>query len=218
MHCNLCTAAGWWWWWRFLIDPQPGLTRLLEVQSRRLKKGKSSKFNSRNDEQIKNTAIKFSCGWKQQKTDAQASASPKNCSLGLKTGVLNGFQNCFCWSNSTFLRCKGHNWNIPIEKINFHFQIWSHKGSTFFKKRTHFGQNSRPGETDPYGHPESFCYSCLLLIHLSQNSKPFLCQDATAMFYQNNQWILWLCCIDCAVNSQLFQKCLFFKSKEQNWI
>ena len=38
-----------------------------------------------------------------------------------------------------------------------------------------------------YGHPESFCYSCLLLIHLSQNSKPFLCQDATAMFYQNNQ-------------------------------
>ena len=47
----------------------------------------------------------------------------KNCSLGLKTGVLNGFQNCFSWSNSTFLRCKGHNWNITIEKINFHFQI-----------------------------------------------------------------------------------------------
>ena len=92
------------------------LTRLLEVQSRRLKKGKCSKFNSRNDEsQIKSSANGVIA--------RGLYSSPKNCSLGLKTGVLNGVQNVFRGSNSTFLRSKGHNWNITIEKINFHFQI-----------------------------------------------------------------------------------------------
>ena len=29
-------------------------------------------------------------------------------------------------------------------------KVWSHEGSTFLKKGPHFGQNSRPGESDPY--------------------------------------------------------------------
>ena len=49
-----------------------------------------------------------------------------------------------------FLGCKGHTWAETIEKSNKNYQVKSHEGSTFFKKMPHFGQNSRPGESDPY--------------------------------------------------------------------
>ena len=49
-----------------------------------------------------------------------------------------------------FLGCKGHTWAETIEKSNKNYQVWSHGGSTFFKKMPHFGQNPRPGESDPY--------------------------------------------------------------------
>ena len=52
-----------------------------------------------------------------------------------------------------FLGCKGHTWAETIEKSNKNYQVWLHKGSTFFfKKMPHFGQNPRPGESDPYVH------------------------------------------------------------------
>ena len=50
-----------------------------------------------------------------------------------------------------FLGSKGHTWAGTIEKSNQNDQVWSHESSTFFKKVTHFDQNSRPGESDPYG-------------------------------------------------------------------
>ena len=49
-----------------------------------------------------------------------------------------------------FLGCKGHIWAEIIEKSNKNYQVWSHESSTFFKKMPHFGQNPRPGESDPY--------------------------------------------------------------------
>ena len=48
-----------------------------------------------------------------------------------------------------FLGCKGHTWAETNEKSNKNYQVWSHKGSTFFLM-PHFGQNPHPGETDPY--------------------------------------------------------------------
>ena len=48
------------------------------------------------------------------------------------------------------LGCKGHTWAGTIAKSNKDYQVKSHEGSTFFKKGPHFGQNSRPGESDPY--------------------------------------------------------------------
>ena len=33
-----------------------------------------------------------------------------------------------------FLWCKGHTWAETIEKSNKNYQVWSHEGSTFFKK------------------------------------------------------------------------------------
>ena len=59
-----------------------------------------------------------------------------------------------------------------------------------------------------YGHPESSCYSCLLLIHLSlKQTIPILRRNS--IFHPNNQWMLWVYCTGCAVNSQLFQKISF---------
>ena len=49
-----------------------------------------------------------------------------------------------------FLGSKGHNSPGSIEKSKIYNQVWSHEGSTFKKKGPHFGQNSRPGESDPY--------------------------------------------------------------------
>ena len=56
-----------------------------------------------------------------------------------------------------FLGCKRHTWAETIEKSNKNYQVWSHKGSTFFslKKMPYFGQNPRPGESDPYAHPSA---------------------------------------------------------------
>ena len=49
-----------------------------------------------------------------------------------------------------FLGFKGHTWAETIEKLKKDYQVSSHERSTFFKKGPHFGQNSRPGESDPY--------------------------------------------------------------------
>ena len=49
-----------------------------------------------------------------------------------------------------FLGCKGHTSAETIEKSNKNYQVWSHKGSTFFKKMPHFDHFPRPGESDPY--------------------------------------------------------------------
>ena len=51
-----------------------------------------------------------------------------------------------------FLGCKGDTWAGTIEKSTKNDQVWSHKGSIFWKNMTQFGQNSRPGESesDPY--------------------------------------------------------------------
>ena len=59
-------------------------------------------------------------------------------------------RNVFQGQTKVFLGCKGHTWAGTIEQSTKNYQVWSHEGSTFFKKGPHFGQNSRPGESDPY--------------------------------------------------------------------
>ena len=67
-----------------------------------------------------------------------------------KTEVLCGTLKIFPRPGQGFLGCKGHNWPGSIEKSKIYHLVWSHEGSTFFKKGPHLGQNSRPGESDPY--------------------------------------------------------------------
>ena len=59
-------------------------------------------------------------------------------------------QKIFPRSNERVLGSRGHTGAGTIAKSNKNHQVWSHEGSTFFKKGPHFGQNSRPGESDPY--------------------------------------------------------------------
>ena len=59
-------------------------------------------------------------------------------------------QKIFQGQPKGFLGCKGHTWAETIEKLKKDYQVSSHEGSTFFKKGPHFGENSRPGESDPY--------------------------------------------------------------------
>ena len=61
-----------------------------------------------------------------------------------------GLQKNFQGQTKGFLGSRGHTWAGTIEKLNKIYQVWSHEGSTFNKKGPHFGQNSRPGESDPY--------------------------------------------------------------------
>ena len=74
----------------------------------------------------------------------------KNRFLGQKWGFCKVLRNVFQGQTKVFLGCKGHTWTGTIEKTKKNHQVWSHEGSTFKKKGPHFGQNSRPGESDPY--------------------------------------------------------------------
>ena len=59
--------------------------------------------------------------------------------------------NVFQDQKKVILGSKGHTWTGTIDILKKNCQVWSHEGSTFFlKKGPHFGQNSRPGESDPY--------------------------------------------------------------------
>ena len=70
--------------------------------------------------------------------------------IGLKQGHRTGLKNVFRGWVEVFLECtRPSNEQGSIEQSSLSHQVWSHKGSTF-KKRAHFGQNSRPGESDPY--------------------------------------------------------------------
>ena len=73
----------------------------------------------------------------------------KNRSIGLKQGCCTGLQKIFKGQVKVFLVFPGPKGPGSIEKLNLTYQVWSHKGSTFFKKGPHFGQNSFPGEYDP---------------------------------------------------------------------
>ena len=65
-----------------------------------------------------------------------------------------------------FLGCKGHTWAETIEKSNKNYQVWSHESSTFWReKMPHFGQNPRPGESDPY---MTYCDACTIH-HMGNN-------------------------------------------------
>ena len=68
-----------------------------------------------------------------------------------------GLQKNFQGQTKGFLGSRGHTWAGTIEKIKKIYQVWSHEGSTFNKKGPHFGQNSRPGESDPYEHHLNIC-------------------------------------------------------------
>ena len=57
---------------------------------------------------------------------------------------------CSKVKRKVFLGCKGNIWAGTIKISTKNYQVWSHKGSTFFlKNMTQFGQNSRPRESDP---------------------------------------------------------------------
>ena len=49
-----------------------------------------------------------------------------------------------------FLGSKKHNLFRTVEKNSKNQTVLSQECSTFFKKGPHLGQNSRPGENDPY--------------------------------------------------------------------
>ena len=60
-------------------------------------------------------------------------------------------RNVFQDQKKVILGSKGHTWTGTIEILTKNCQAWSHEGSTFFKKKgLHFGQKSRPGESDPF--------------------------------------------------------------------
>ena len=69
---------------------------------------------------------------------------------GAKNEVLHGTPKKFQCETKVFLGSRRHNWAETIEKLKKSYQVWSHEGSTFKKNGPHFGQNSRPGESDPY--------------------------------------------------------------------
>ena len=72
--------------------------------------------------------------------------SPNKAKKGYSTGLQKFVQG----QTKGFLGSRGHTWTGTIAKSNKDYQVWSHEGSTFFKKGPHFGQNSRPRESDPY--------------------------------------------------------------------
>ena len=49
-----------------------------------------------------------------------------------------------------FLGSKGHNWPGSIKKSKIYNRFSHTKALLFKKKGPHFGQNSCPGECDPY--------------------------------------------------------------------
>ena len=61
-----------------------------------------------------------------------------------------GLQKICQGQTKGFLGSRRHTWAETIAKSNKNYQVKSHKGSTFFKKGPHFGQNSHPGKSDPY--------------------------------------------------------------------
>ena len=63
---------------------------------------------------------------------------------------FTGLQKSCQGQTNGFLGSRGHTGAGTIAKSNKDYQDWLHEGSTFFKKGPHFGQNSRPGESDPY--------------------------------------------------------------------
>jgi len=74
----------------------------------------------------------------------------KNCSIGLKMGVLHGAPKFFSGSNKGVSGVYGTQLTKIKKKSKISHRVWSREVSTFFKRVTHFGQNSRPGESDPY--------------------------------------------------------------------
>ena len=58
---------------------------------------------------------------------------------------------------------------LRIEKTRLSHQVWSHGGSTFFKKkRTLNGHFSRPAETDPYAFSYNWLSSSAIFTLLEQ--------------------------------------------------
>ena len=58
----------------------------------------------------------------------------KNCLIGQKRGCCTVLINVFQGQTKVFLGCKGHTWAGTIEQSIKNYQVWSHEGSTFFKK------------------------------------------------------------------------------------
>ena len=62
-----------------------------------------------------------------------------------------------------FSACKTYEKQLGIEKTRLSHQVWSHRGSTFKKKRTLNGRFSRPAETDPYERMSNMWKSYVML-------------------------------------------------------
>ena len=88
--------------------------------------------------------------------------------MGLKQRCYTGLQKNFQAETKVFLGSRRHNWAETIAKSNKNYQVKSHKGSTFFKKGPHFGQNSRPEEFDPYLCDSAALQLCLWIILIHQ--------------------------------------------------